>query len=465
MGDVRILGDHNNKENGNVVFLPKSSGKTVQQSRAEGVVSKKDSKIRQLIDTNNKLKQELKRASESNASLEREKWEAQKLVDEMRTVIEQFQRQLEDATELRETVKTVESLEFELENLQQESLRYKKQVGVLTRALAVTAVDSGMEGDALLSRGEESWREAELMGELEEFRRVKEELANAVQELEVAKLKLSDKERLENDLTCARVEADKLLHEILSLESRLRSVKEERERAESRAFELEQTCCELKLEAKQTQLRCEERLREYAKKSERVELDFVALESASDKYRVRVQELELLVEERDRREQATGCEISLMKAALADFDQEIRRLAASLSAEAESNENLSTRLTRVEGELEAANQTLAQLRRKIKDLESDVSEGHKAKSELEKTRHEKSKLESVLRNKEGRISELVSGKESVVKNFSIEVDRLSGELKLTKLEVSNLKDRCAHAVKERDRFKSLLASETLARMR
>ena len=458
MSDViRVLSDHN-KENA------AASRYVQQQGKAEQVVSKKDAKIRQLIESNNKLKLELKKSMDTNTKLENEKIESQKISTEMRSIIDQFQRQLEHATADRDTVKSIESMELLLEKNEQELNRYKKQVSVLTRALAVTAVENGVEGDLALSRGEESWRESQLINELERLHYVHDELEVTKQELEIAKVKLFEKDRLENELTTAKIEIDKLLHEILSLESRLRLMSEERDKAEASKCVLEHALGELRVEIKRSDASRDEKLREYVRKSETIQLDFVALESASNKHRLRVQELELLLEERDRREKATGCEISLMKSALTDFDEEIRRLAASLNAEAEANENLTTRLARVEGELDAANLTLAQMRRRVKDLESDLVEGQKAKSQVEIFKRDSFKFESQLKDQVGKISELTSSRDMIKQTLGSEIDRLTQEIKLARSESHNLKEKCANALKERDRFKALLASDTLARL-
>ena len=413
-------------------------------SRAEGVVSKKDTKIRQLIESNNKLKQDLKKANESNSKLEHE-------ATELRRVIQHFEHK-------EGSMRLAGNLELELE-------RYKKQVAVLTRALAVSAVEGGQEGDALISQGEAAWRESETLSELERLKIFENELEVTNQELAVMKLKLADKQRIEQELTCARVEVDKLVHEIVSLEDRLRLVSDERDKAESEKLDNEKIMTALKAEMKQGLVHADERFREYAKKGERLELDFVALEAACNKHRLRVQELELLLQERDQREQETRSEINVMKSALADFDGEIRRLAVSLSAEAEANDNLTSRLSRADQELDTANISLAQERRKLQELESDMQENRKAKFEFEKCKKDIFKLENILRDKDSRIQELCASRDAAKRTLSGEIERLGAEVHALKVETVALKDKCMHAHKERDRFKALLASETLARMR
>ena len=446
----------------------------MKNSNFDSILSKKDAKIQQLIKANNQMRMELKKSVGTTSALQADREEAQVLIEELRDVIDSFQCQLDEAKvahsemhvimhaerELRETLPLVGGLEAELAVARQEVEKYRKEAGILTRALAVNAVEAGADGEATLTRGQELWELDELRADVKRLSSVDTDLRNAQIANQHIQSKLEDMEDVHSRLTAERIENDRLRHELVAIQGRQVGLTEESGFLRGQISELETVIADRNAELSQM----DEAMRTIERNNSLFQKDISSLEMSERRLQQRTTELEQLVAERDLRLHQSSSELASLRSLVTGLDCEIRSLASSLAAEADSNENLTARLSRVEDALSRSDSELATLRRRHKESGNSVRALLETRAENEDLKRQTFGLQSALREKESSLEELRNSRDVMKRTLSLEIQRLNGELAYLASTSASLTDKNILITKEKDKIKSLLATDTMTKL-
>lgn len=412
-------------------------------------------------------KDRMKELVEKNARLEKEQLQARAIIEDLRDLVETFQTQLEDTKQVQAAISCgstvdlphVAELEAELQKALRETEKFKRETAVLSRALAVSG-----DGDNLLRHAEDAMQLERLMAEVKRVDQLEVELEHAYRKLESADLQLRHDHELRSAVTALRIDNDELSHRLEVAARHQCDLTEEKERYKRRCDELESITAKLHANQREDHVNATDRIKQLTRLIGQYEHDRTALDSREKTLKQKVIELEHMLLQRNAREQEYVSEISVLRSAVQDMDNEIRNLATSLAAESEANENLSARLERVEGEKSRMEQENLALRRKDKDLDQHMHELRELRHENEQMRKSLFMMQSNVHEKELRISGLEQSREVIRESMSLEIDRLNSEISHMASTSASLSERFLSVSKEKDRFKSLLATDTMHKL-
>ena len=427
-----------------ILFRPMvdSEGANAKKSRGNRIdpmMARKEARMKSLT-------QQVQDLTEVNARLEEEQRQSKQIISELRVLVDTFQVKLDETRKSLKSPRINEELE-----------RYKMEVAVLTRALAVSSVDSCTDGDFAISQAQQSMEIEQLRNENERFRSMEAELL-AVQ------LHARENEELRNTLVQERVKTDSLKHKVEALESFQSSIIEDRDRVKLRCDELEQTIGSLRTDNRNAARDLEQRLHSVSFQNTEYVQTITSLEISEKKQRQRVHELDRILAQRDMNEQASRSDSELLRKRVTELELKIRNLSASLTAEAEANEHLGNRLERIETEREKISKELVIARRREQDLRNDFDELLHCKSENEELRRTLFSLQHSVAEKESRILSLEHSREAIRESMSSEIDRLTDEVSHMTSTTASLTERYTQLERERNKIKSQLASETMAKL-
>jgi chromosome segregation ATPase len=420
-----------------------------RQSRFDSVMNKKESKIQS-------LKQQVRALKESNSRHEEDQRQSQIIIDELRVLVDTFQSRLD---ETRHTLIEMNQTRHQSDSTvnQKELDRYRTEVAVLTRALAVSAVETNTDGDVAISQAQQSL-------ELEQLRSENERLRCMEAEMLAAQIRLREEDRLRNTLVEERVQGDAYRRKIETLERFQETLIQDRERSNSRCTELEETVGNLRSEHRMVLAQKDERISMLMQQTSELSQAVTSIEVSEKKQRQRVQELELILAQREASESSLRNEADTLRVSIAELDVEIRSLASSLTAETEANENLVNRLNRLELEKEKQGKELVIAQRREKDLRNDLEELVACKAELDQIRRMVFHLQNEVADRDSKIASLEQSRQLIRENMSLEIGRLSDEVSQMASTSASLSARYSQLERERDKIKSQLASETMTRL-
>ena len=411
---------------------------------------------------------------ETNQRLEKEQAQARAIIEDLRGLVESFQAQLDETKQMHAATlpeipnasadQYIADLEEELRFTRAEADKFRRESMVLNRALAVTARDSGADGEFLLRQAEESLQVERLMIDVKRMDELEVELEHAYKKLETADLQLKYDQELRSAVTALRVQNDELTQTLEAAESRHASTSEERDRYRRRCDELESIIARVHAEQREDRENATERIKQLTRVIGQLEHDMTGLDGREKTAKQRIVELEQVIIQRDARVRDQASEIATLRTAVQDLDNEIRNLATSLAAETEANENLSVRLERVEAEKLRVEHENYALRRKDKDLAEHVKELGRVKAENEGLKKSLYMLQSSVHERDLRITGLEQSRTVIRESMSLEIDRLNSELSHMASTSASLSERFLSVSKEKDKFKSLLASDTMTRL-
>ena len=356
-----------------------------------------------------------------------------------------------------------ETLVGELETARLESARYKREAGILTKALAdESRRDSSPKSIEI--RREELVERKKLRDEIERLRVVEIEYNSIKTQFEILQKRQEGMRQYESELIDERVMVDRLRHEKTTIENRLDSLIDENR---SLRNQLETTTSEL---VESRKILNEERDKHADQLSELTiangSLQKVVAESqlVESRWKTRISELEKLLQESRNREEITQGELNALRSNLTGLDDEVRNLANSLTAETQANENLQSRLERVETELRKSESELHSLRRRDKDISTELSSLGDTVSQNQQLRNEVARLKLELNDRDQKIQDMASSRDLMKRTMGGEIERLQVQLEYTTSRSAALVDKYERLVREKDKMKSLLAHDTIARM-
>jgi chromosome segregation ATPase len=386
----------------------------------------------------------LKTLKERNKQLESEHRESAALIAELKQLVDVFQRRLE---ETKRAVSDQQHMQRELEH-------YKKETIILTRALAVSSLE---ETDVLKDRADSLIDQEGLTEELQRLKEIEKQYQASI-------LRLQEDEAIRQALSQERIQGDFLRRKIESLESLQVSVSEDRDRLQRRCDELEFAITDLRSERRAEREKLEECLRELSGFEAKHNHDSASMELSEKRMRQKIDELETILVQRDVAESALRSELASLRSSLSDLDSEVRSLAVSLASETEANDTLITRLDRVEQEREKLSRELIIVRRRESEKDKEVEEMAKVKILNDELKRTFLTLQHTLVEKENQISSLEHSKQLLRESMSLEIERLSGEVSHMASTSASLSEKYMQVAREKDRIKSVLATETMARL-
>lgn len=429
-----------------------------KQSKMETVLSRKDSKIQQLI-------QNIKSLKDKNSSLESEQRESRAVIEEMRQLVDLFQTKLDETkrsvldASLRKHDEQllINRLQGELETAQRDADQFRKEAAVLTRALAVSSMESQTDGLALMNEAQQLLNSEELNSELVRLK----EIETKYKSVEV---RLAEDDQLRSQLSQQRIDNDFLRHKLEAAESLHVSLVDDRERWQLRCDELEATLSKLETEVRQELDQRDECMQTLSIAKSQYEQDILSLEVSEKRLKQRVNELEGILLQRDAIEQSMNSETAALRNSVSELDTEVRSLAMSLSAEAEANSNLTNRLERVEADRERLVKELTVSRRRESDRTKELEELTGTKTHNDELRKIVFLLQNQIAEKDVKIATLEQSRAQLKETMGYEIVRLSDEVEYMTSTSASLTERYMQVAKEKDRMKSLLAHETMARL-
>ena len=429
-----------------------------KQSKLETVLSRKDAKIQQLI-------QNIKSLKEKNSLLESEQRESRTVIEEMRQLVDLFQSKLDETkrsvldVSLRKHDEQllVYQLQAELETAQRDAEQFRKEAAVLTRALAVSSMESQTDGLALMNEAQELLDNEELHAELTRLK----EIETKYKSVEV---RLAEDEQLRAQLSEQRIENDFLRHKLEAAESLHVSLVDDRERWQLRCDELEATLAKLGAEVRQELDQRDECMQTLSMAKSQYEQDILSLELSEKRLKQRVSELEGILLQRDAMEQSLNSETAALRSSVSELDTEVRSLAVSLAAEAEANSNLAHRLEKVEADRERLVKELAVSRRRENERTKELDDLTATKTQNDELRKMVFLLQNQIAEKDVKIANLEQSRAQLKETMGSEIERLSDEVEYMASTSASLSERYMQVAREKDRMKSLLAHETMARL-
>ena len=386
----------------------------------------------------------LKTLKERNKQLESEHRESAALIVELKQLVDVFQRRLE---ETKRAVSDQQHMQRELEH-------YKRETIILTRALAMSSSEAT---DVLKDRADTLMDQEGLNEELKRLKEVEKQYNASI-------VRLEEEEAIRHALSQERIQNDFLQRKVESSESLQVSLSEDRDRLQHRCDDLEFGITELRSERRAEREKLEECLRELSGFEAKHKHDLASMELSEKRMRHRIEELETILVQRDVTESALRSELASLRSSLSDLDNEIRSLAVSLASETEANDTLITRLERVEQERDKLSRELIIVRRRECDKDKELEEMSKTKSVNDELKRTLLTLQHSLVDKENEIRSLEHSKEFLRESMSQEIERLSGEVSHMASTSASLSERYMQVAREKDRIKSVLATETMARL-
>ena len=450
---------------------PRRKPKDPNAANFEMILSKKDSKIQSLIASAKDLRIESRRLDTENSQLLKERDESQLLIDELRGLVGTFEKQLEAAKVMHSELHVNRYAEEELSSLKQElattksdAEKFRKEVNILTRALAVNSVESGADGEAALERGQEIWAYEELKSEVERLRLIEAQYALLQSVAEQADLRVEELKSAHAQLTSERLSNDKLRHQLVVAEGRLVSAVDEREKMRMEISQLEQKVAEAGSSRMRDVDDREVRIKELTRKLVSAENEGVSRDVNENRLKQKISQLEAMILERDARVQELQVETLSLRSSVAGLDSEIRSLASSLDAEMESNENLTGRLEKLDSQLMRAETEISTLKRREKDLMIQNKDLEDKYRHIDQMRKELMHAQAVVKDRESHIVQLEEAKDMYRRTAASELERLRTELAVVTNQSMRLDQQYRTVAREKEKIKSLLANDTMSRL-
>ena len=438
------------------------------------LISKKDAKIGALVGQTNRAKAESRKLAAAAQRLLAERAEAEQLIGELREVVHAFEGQLGDAkifqadlgvnmhatVELEEAQLRRAAAEQQLETALSELDKCKREIGILTRALA-SDPDGGeqalVHGQAAFEHHEADRLRAEMDAVCEKNAQLQARVEQMGTELELA-------DAVRAELSESTVHADKLRLQVVGLEGRFANAVNEVGGLKGELGSAQSEIGRLRKEHKQTVAGLEDRIAGLMGVNKKFESAVDTLEAVEVNLTRRVAELEEILEHRDSAIAEYQTELSVLRSNVVGLDAEVRSLATSLEAESESNENLAARLGKVEAELERVVHENQVLKKRNEHHEATSAQLTVSQAKIEQLSRELLVLKSVVAEKEALVQELEQTRELVKSTLSGEIQRLSSQLENACAKSEVLAGRYSALSRESDQVKSLLASDTMARV-
>jgi chromosome segregation ATPase len=435
------------------------------------VLSKKDTKIHQLINTNKDLKLEVKRLQIENEEARKEREESQILINELRGLAESFDRQLTAAkirhSEIHTNMRAEEELgllRVQYQAAKSEAEKYRKEANILTRALAVNTVEGGFDGETLLNRGQDQLVLDELRAEISRLKEIEDECISMQSSVKQANIRLAEFSKIENDLGEERIDNDRLRHQVVIVEGRLVSLNEENDKLRDEISRLEDRISEEVGGRMKDVGERDSKFKESGRKIIELESSLSSIQVSEKRLKAKVKELESILSDRDVRVETLNLEALSLRSSVTGMDSEIRSLAASLAAETEANDNLVCRLERVEAELTRAMAELGTTKRREKENASRVSELEEQLVKYNSIRSELISTQAAVKDRDSKIRQLEESKELYRRSTSGELDRLKRELATASSHSHDLSEKCRSIAREKEKIKNLLANDTMTRI-
>ena len=437
----------------------------------EMVLSRKDSKIQQLINTNKDLKFEVKRLQTENEEARREREESQRLIDELRDLTDSFDRQLAAAKIRHSEIHTNMHAEEELrllkvqyETAKNEAEKYRKEVNILTRALAVNTVEGGLNGETLLTRGQDQLVLDELRAEISRLKEIEDEYISMKSSVKQANMRLEEFSRIENALGKERIENDRLRHQLVVIEGRLVSSNEENEKLRDEISHIEDRISEEVNGRMKDVSDRDAKLKDFARRAMELESSLSSIQVSEQRMKSKVKELEAMISDRDIRVEALNLEALSLRSSVTGLDAEIRSLATSLAAETDANENLVCRLERVEAELSRSISELGSTKRREKENAARVLELEERLVDYDVLKRELTLAQATVKDRDLKIKQLEESRELYRRSTCGELERLKRELATVNSHSHDLSEKCRSIAREKEKIKNLLANDTMTRM-
>ena len=394
-------------------------------------------------------------------------------LNELKSLIFEFEKKLGEAkiqkanmmsqAQIDQLLDQFETLVGELETARLESARYKREAGILTKALA----EESKRDSSPLSfekRREELAELKKLHDEIERLRLVEIEHNSVKTQFEILQKRQSEMRQYESDLIDERVMGDRLRHEKMAIENRMDTLIDENKRMKDRLETVTEELVESRKILNEERDKHADQLSELTIANGSLQKAVAELQLVESRWKTRITELEKLLHESRNREEITQGELNALRSNLTGLDEEVRNLASSLSAETQANENLQSRLERVEGELRKSESELHSLRRRDKDISTELSSLGDTLSQNQQLKNEVTRLKLELTDRDRKISDMASSRDLVKRTMGGEIERLQGQLEYTTSRSAALVDKYERLVREKDKMKSLLAHDTMARM-
>jgi DNA repair exonuclease SbcCD ATPase subunit len=353
-----------------------------------------------------------------------------------------------------------ETIVGELEVARLESARYKREAGILTKALEHDKRSSNSSSN----QQEELAERKKVRDEIERLRIIEHDHNSLKTQYEILERRRKETRDYENELVEERVNSDRLRHEKSTVENKLDSVIDDNTKLKSR---LETVTDELIVSRKclnEERDKHADQLGELAMKNGSLQKAITELQMGESRWKLKVTELEKLLHDSRQREEVVQGELNALRSNITGLDEEVRSMANALAAETQANENLQSRLDRVEGELGKSESELITLRRRDKDISSELSTLGNAVGDNQQLKNEVARLKLELADRDRRVVDMASSRDLVKRTMGGEIDRLQVQLDYTTNRSAALVEKYERLVREKDKMKSLLANDTLARM-
>lgn len=391
---------------------------------------------------------------------------------ELKSLILEFEKKLSDAKvqkanmvtqeQFEELLDQFETIVGELEVARLESARYKREAGILTRALSEDRRDCSPT--SLEKQRAEMIERKKLRDEIERLRIIEIEYNSLKTQFEINQKRQVETRNCELELIDERVMVDRLMHEKTVVENRLDTVLEDNKNLKN---QLETVTGEL-IEARKNlnddrDQHCDQ-ISQLTITNNSLQKAIGEFQITESRWKSKISELEKLLQESKIREEKSQSDLIALRSNLTGLDDEVRNLASSLAAETGANENLQSRLDRVESELKKSQSEIVSLRRRDKDLSTEISTLESTVGENERLKSELAKAKNELAEKDLKLSEISNSRELIKRTMGGEIERLNVQLEFTTSRSSALVDKYEKLVREKDKMKSLLAHDTIARM-
>ncbi len=392
-----------------------------------------------------------------NKRLRDEQTESARHIAELRKIVADFDQQLGDA---KLGFAQMAELRSALTQSQEQAARFEREAGILTRALAVHAVEADIDGEAALMHASAEWDVDQLSAELDRLRDIEDVYEKCRNENEELKKKTSEFDAVQVQLVQERAERDKLARECDKLNSRADTYVQERRGLTEQIQELE------------TRLRIvsvgktDEEQKNYAlsRKSETIEAELVEIRNKERVLTSNMAQLEAKLAGAVN-EGANACrELEMEKSEKFHLQEELKRMHASLNAEADASASLALRLDKLESEKDKIGADCGKLRQKNAQLESTVSELQQIQLANETMRKEIFELRNICDEKDEKIAQLVASRDVQKNCATAEIQRLNGQLDSVVQKANELGLKYSRISKEKDKIKSLLAKDTMSRL-
>jgi chromosome segregation ATPase len=396
-------------------------------------------RIRQLEQENNRLKSE----SEEGA----------RHVCELRKIVLEFDAQLEEA---RLEFANMSRLSVELERARDESARYSREVGILTRALAVHSVEAGVDGESALARASAEWDLDQVKHELDRLRGIEDMFSEVTRQNVEMKKVVTDLESRQVENLQIRLHHDTVSQANKQLLDKNDSLTRELTRVKDSISELE------------TRLRISMSAKSEEESRNRILTSRVNdLSRELDESRTELKEMSKVkkkVSELSTHESELNSALETAKSTITQLESDIVRLNASLQAEVDAAATVTCRVEKLETELHRCRTDRDKFKNRIEELEICVSDHSAVAATNEVLRRELFELENECTDKDERIAQLVSARDIQKQCMSAEIQRLSEQLEVTLQRSHEMTTKYAKISKEKDRIKSLLAKDTMSRL-